>query len=86
MSSLIIVDSVYTYIGVPESIICSNTSALEIDVACINNYGIQLIMSNVLLYHCRFYDTSKQGFGATLIHFANVFISQTQQGSDPCIW
>ncbi|KAL3852189.1 hypothetical protein ACJMK2_015863 [Sinanodonta woodiana] len=32
-----------------------------------------------------FYDTSKQGFGAAVIHFANVFLADVFQG-DPCTW
>ncbi|KAK3102134.1 hypothetical protein FSP39_009072 [Pinctada imbricata] len=32
-----------------------------------------------------FYDTSKQGFGAAVIHFANVFLADMFQG-DPCTW
>lgn len=32
-----------------------------------------------------FYDTSKQGLGAMVIHFANVFLAGTFQG-DPCTW
>lgn len=40
--------------------------------------------SIMILYICRFYDTSKQGVGATLIHVVNIFISQG--APDPCIW
>lgn len=32
-----------------------------------------------------FFDTSKQGFGAAVIHFANVFLADMFQG-DPCTW
>ncbi|XP_072026629.1 store-operated calcium entry regulator STIMATE-like [Amphiura filiformis] len=32
-----------------------------------------------------FYDTSKQALGASVIHFANVFLSDIFQG-DPCTW
>ncbi|GFU73917.1 major centromere autoantigen B [Trichonephila clavipes] len=32
-----------------------------------------------------FYDTSKQGMGALVIHFANVFLAEFFQG-DPCTW
>lgn len=32
-----------------------------------------------------FFDTSKQGFGAFVIHFANVFLADMFQG-DPCTW
>merc|ERR1712168_633261 len=32
-----------------------------------------------------FYDTSKQGIGAALIHFANVFLADMFTG-DPCTW
>ncbi|XP_014676666.1 PREDICTED: store-operated calcium entry regulator STIMATE-like [Priapulus caudatus] len=32
-----------------------------------------------------FYDTSKQGLGALLIHFANVLLSDAFKG-DPCTW
>lgn len=32
-----------------------------------------------------FYDTSKQGLGALVIHFANVFLAGMFQG-DPCTW
>ncbi|XP_045164353.1 store-operated calcium entry regulator STIMATE-like [Mercenaria mercenaria] len=32
-----------------------------------------------------FYDTSKQAFGAAVIHFANVFLADAFQG-DPCTW
>lgn len=32
-----------------------------------------------------FFDTSKQGFGAFIIHFANVFLADMFQG-DPCTW
>lgn len=32
-----------------------------------------------------FYDTSKQGVGALVIHFANVFLAEFFQG-DPCTW
>lgn len=32
-----------------------------------------------------FYDTSKQGFGALVIHFANVFLAGMFHG-DPCTW
>jgi len=41
-------------------------------------------ISKYLKYNFRFYDTSKQGVGAGLIHFANVFLSK--QNKDPCIW
>lgn len=37
-----------------------------------------------VLYICRFFDTSKQGFGAAVIHFANIFVSQS--ADDPCVW
>ncbi|GBM96171.1 hypothetical protein AVEN_239488-1, partial [Araneus ventricosus] len=30
-----------------------------------------------------FYDTSKQGMGALVIHFANIFLAEFFQG-DPC--
>uniref|UniRef100_H2Z783 Uncharacterized protein n=1 Tax=Ciona savignyi TaxID=51511 RepID=H2Z783_CIOSA len=33
-----------------------------------------------------FYDTSKQGFGATFIHFANVFLADAVTAEDPCTW
>lgn len=32
-----------------------------------------------------FFDTSKQAFGAAVIHFANVFLADAFQG-DPCTW
>ncbi|WAR25446.1 STIMA-like protein [Mya arenaria] len=32
-----------------------------------------------------FFDTSKQGFGAAVIHFANVFLADVFRG-DPCTW
>ncbi|XP_046370457.1 store-operated calcium entry regulator STIMATE-like [Haliotis rufescens] len=32
-----------------------------------------------------FYDTSKQGFGAAVLHFANVFLADMFQ-DDPCTW
>ncbi|GIX69037.1 store-operated calcium entry regulator STIMATE [Caerostris extrusa] len=32
-----------------------------------------------------FYDTSKQGMGALVIHFANIFLAEFFQG-DPCTW
>nr|XP_022301715.1 store-operated calcium entry regulator STIMATE-like [Crassostrea virginica] len=32
-----------------------------------------------------FFDASKQGFGAAVIHFANVFLADMFQG-DPCTW
>nr|CAB3267030.1 transmembrane protein 110 [Phallusia mammillata] len=32
-----------------------------------------------------FYDTSKQGFGAGFIHFANVYLADAA-GEDPCTW
>eukprot|EP00794_Sanderia_malayensis_P006242 gene6242-6961_t len=32
-----------------------------------------------------FYDTSKQGVGAVIIHFANVFLASAFKG-DPCTW
>lgn len=32
-----------------------------------------------------FYDTSKQGMGALVIHLANVFLAGQFQG-DPCTW
>ncbi|XP_065585000.1 store-operated calcium entry regulator STIMATE-like isoform X1 [Artemia franciscana] len=32
-----------------------------------------------------FYDTSKQGLGAMVIHFANIFLASTFSG-DPCTW
>ncbi|XP_076059891.1 store-operated calcium entry regulator STIMATE-like isoform X2 [Oratosquilla oratoria] len=32
-----------------------------------------------------FYDTSKQGMGAMVIHFTNVFLAEEFQG-DPCTW
>lgn len=32
-----------------------------------------------------FYDTSKQGVGALVIHFANIFLAEFFQG-DPCTW
>ena len=32
-----------------------------------------------------FYDTSKQGLGAMVIHFANVFMAGEFKG-DPCTW
>lgn len=32
-----------------------------------------------------FFDTSKQGIGAAVIHFANVFLASMFQG-DPCTW
>ncbi|XP_052284273.1 store-operated calcium entry regulator STIMATE-like isoform X3 [Dreissena polymorpha] len=34
---------------------------------------------------CRFFDTSKQAFGAAVIHFANVFLADVFRG-DPCTW
>ncbi|VDH94441.1 store-operated calcium entry regulator STIMATE-like [Mytilus galloprovincialis] len=33
-----------------------------------------------------FFDTSKQAFGAFLIHFANVFLADISKGGDPCTW
>lgn len=39
----------------------------------------------VSVFACRFYDTSKQGVGALVIHFANVFLAEFFQG-DPCTW
>ena len=33
----------------------------------------------------RFFDTSKQGVGAVIIHFANVFLADMFTG-DPCTW
>ncbi|XP_064112566.1 store-operated calcium entry regulator STIMATE-like [Macrobrachium nipponense] len=32
-----------------------------------------------------FYDTSKQGLGAMIVHFCNVFLSEAFRG-DPCTW
>ncbi|XP_037799844.1 store-operated calcium entry regulator STIMATE-like [Penaeus monodon] len=32
-----------------------------------------------------FYDTSKQGLGAMIVHFCNVFLSEAFKG-DPCTW
>jgi len=32
-----------------------------------------------------FYDTSKQGVGSTIIHFANIYLATLFQG-DPCTW
>ncbi|GFO12720.1 store-operated calcium entry regulator stimate [Plakobranchus ocellatus] len=32
-----------------------------------------------------FFDTSKQGVGAAVLHFANLFLSDVFQG-DPCTW
>lgn len=32
-----------------------------------------------------FYDTSKQGLGSLVIHFANLFLAVTFNG-DPCTW
>lgn len=32
-----------------------------------------------------FYDTSKQGLGAMMVHFCNVFLSEAFKG-DPCTW
>nr|KAG5708818.1 hypothetical protein BaRGS_031972 [Batillaria attramentaria] len=36
-------------------------------------------------YSPQFFDTSKQAFGAAVIHFANVFLADMFQG-DPCTW
>lgn len=33
-----------------------------------------------------FFDTSKQGFGALFIHFANVFLADAMGVYDPCTW
>lgn len=40
----------------------------------------------LFIFYFRFFDTSKQAFGAFLIHFANVFLADISKGGDPCTW
>jgi len=51
---------------------------------CLSYTCMHWDMSLIESVCCRMYDTSKQGVGAALIHFANIFISESEK--DPCAW
>ena len=73
-----------------ELLACSTLRVTPGDGILICVFTISFIDPSIFHPACRFFDTSKQGVGAAIIHFANVIISsQTAAGdqkTDPCIW